>query len=157
MACLHWYFSLTRISCLSPQRRWCTNILWKLFPPSTWQLMERWVQKLIFYIRSLKFFFRSKPTRKWSGSLFIYSFQMSQSLPKISHLVSSLIVCGTRRHWCGIPSHQPKTVFLSSFCFSGGENKPVLSHQAWESGQRANRGPGAAGRLCFIWAVTHDG
>lgn len=60
-------------------------------------------------------------------------------------------------HVSSNPTYMSKTVFCPLSLFSGGKNKPVLSHQARESGQWANRGPGAARCLCFVRAVTNDG
>ncbi|CAF95747.1 unnamed protein product [Tetraodon nigroviridis] len=39
----------------------------------------------------------------------------------------------------------------------GVENQPVFSYQARESGQRPDRGPGAAGRVCPVRVIADDG
>lgn len=53
-------------------------------------------------------------------------------------------------------SDLPKKHF-SWYHFTGVENKPVFSYQARESGQRSDRGPGAARGICLIWVITYDG
>lgn len=72
--------------------------------------------------------------------------------PQISH---PSLTTGQGYMWSAVSVTILKQHFI---VFSaGGKNKPVLSHQAWESGQRAGGRPGAAGCVCFIWAVTDDG